>query len=358
MRVSRSFTAARSRWFQPLSSTSRTGGYARQLMWRQVREVLGKIWRQLAIAVGLLGLACVGLALRTAGVLRGFVLGAGLGVLAMFIVGFVFALSGATSLLSSAMAESTTATDLNRLKRSGWRVVHGFRLKVKSDIDHVAIGPGGVLVVETKWSADEWPADRSSSGYMARRVQEAIVQTEKAVRRVTATFGEVTKRRGITRGLLVLNSPRSTTPWAPYTVGFTTVMRAGSLEDWLSTLPAGLLPADEVRDLARAVATKDAELAQREAALGTTVPPTLNQLVNRWAITAPVTASVTILVLGTLAVWGGWWGWGAGALASVIAVRRCWPWKAWRPAIIGLAIGEAVLFGVVVVGSVRYVLAR
>lgn len=35
------------------------------------------------------------------------------------------------------------------------------------DIDHVLVGPGGVIAVETKWSADGWTLDPPESRLMA-----------------------------------------------------------------------------------------------------------------------------------------------------------------------------------------------
>lgn len=45
--------------------------------------------------------------------------------------------------------EEMTASELKRCRRSGWRAVHNIVLR-SGDIDHVAIGPGGLVVIETK----------------------------------------------------------------------------------------------------------------------------------------------------------------------------------------------------------------
>jgi hypothetical protein len=51
-----------------------------------------------------------------------------------------------------------TASELRPLHRHGWRIANHFALG-RSDIDHVLIGPGGVIAVETKWSASGWILD-------------------------------------------------------------------------------------------------------------------------------------------------------------------------------------------------------
>jgi hypothetical protein len=59
------------------------------------------------------------------------------------------------------LGEQWTASELRKLRRRGWRLVNHVMLKNR-DIDHVLVGPGGVLAVETKWSAQQWswsPAD-------------------------------------------------------------------------------------------------------------------------------------------------------------------------------------------------------
>lgn len=46
--------------------------------------------------------------------------------------------------------ERRVGTELNRLKRHGWHVLHSIPLANKVDIDHLLIGPGGVFSINTK----------------------------------------------------------------------------------------------------------------------------------------------------------------------------------------------------------------
>lgn len=57
--------------------------------------------------------------------------------------------------LAGAEGEKWTAEQLRRLRRRGWRVVHNVMLE-GGDIDHVVIGPGGVVAVETKSPDAGW----------------------------------------------------------------------------------------------------------------------------------------------------------------------------------------------------------
>lgn len=66
------------------------------------------------------------------------------------------------------MAEQWTAGELRRLRRRRWRMINGVHLRAW-DIDHVLIGPGGAVVVETKFSAKGW----SPSPYTDRVIADA-----------------------------------------------------------------------------------------------------------------------------------------------------------------------------------------
>lgn len=78
------------------------------------------------------------------------------------------AATGASYWFTGSEAEQWTGKELERLGPS-WRVLHGIPLTAGSDahryevdVDHIAVGPNGVLVVETKYhsSALDLGADR------------------------------------------------------------------------------------------------------------------------------------------------------------------------------------------------------
>jgi len=60
-------------------------------------------------------------------------------------------------------AEQWTAQELRRLRRRGWKVV-SHTIPKYGDIDHIAVGPGGLLVLETKWRSD--PSDFDDQGWL------------------------------------------------------------------------------------------------------------------------------------------------------------------------------------------------
>ncbi|MEU6823020.1 nuclease-related domain-containing protein [Streptomyces atriruber] len=85
--------------------------------------------------------------------------------------------------------ELRVGSELERLTRRGWRVLHSIQLPRKVDIDHLLIGPGGVFCINTKrhlgkavWVGDEMvrvnhgkpqPYGRKSKAE-ARRVQDVL----------------------------------------------------------------------------------------------------------------------------------------------------------------------------------------
>ena len=70
-------------------------------------------------------------------------------------------------------AERWTDQELKALRRRGWPVVNHLSFK-QGDIDHVAIGPDGLIVVETKWTASSIKVDGSD-----RWLEDAVRQARR-----------------------------------------------------------------------------------------------------------------------------------------------------------------------------------
>jgi hypothetical protein len=101
---------------------------------------------------------------------RGLIVGAA----TVLIIGgpslLVMQLTGSAPLMMGAQAEVWTAGELRPLRRAGWKVINHVRLR-PWDIDHVLVGPGGVIAVETKWSAEGWRVDKPDA-----RLRSAVEQ--------------------------------------------------------------------------------------------------------------------------------------------------------------------------------------
>ena len=59
-------------------------------------------------------------------------------------------------LTDAALAEVFTAAELRRLQLKGWKRMDHVEFHAH-DVDHVIVGPGGVLVIETKYTNVSWP---------------------------------------------------------------------------------------------------------------------------------------------------------------------------------------------------------
>jgi hypothetical protein len=84
--------------------------------------------------------------------------------------------AGAAAWSSGAYGEEWTSSALRRALGREYVVVNDFQVE-KGNIDHIVIGPGGVFVVETKWSSTPWASVRGSG-----RLRQACKQARQAAR--------------------------------------------------------------------------------------------------------------------------------------------------------------------------------
>lgn len=110
---------------------------------------------------------------------REFTAGVVLTTAASMYVHFVVVVSGSTHLLMGDLGEQWSREELEGLQRGGWRIIHRVLFRRADDIDHVAIGPGGVVVIETKWSSADWKSPRQSD-----RIADAVRQVTRHARDV------------------------------------------------------------------------------------------------------------------------------------------------------------------------------
>jgi hypothetical protein len=155
--------------------------------------VIGIILAYILIFVGeLAGLKALGI--RTSGSTLAFIFGF---LIATFLcvilyIGIVF--TGAANYLTGALAERWTRQEFAALG-SAWHIFSNVPFSVgfgdmsyEIDVDHIVIGPYGVLVLETKYSS--LPLDLGAV-QLAKRVGEAMNQVENNVGRVRALLHQI-----------------------------------------------------------------------------------------------------------------------------------------------------------------------
>jgi hypothetical protein len=92
----------------------------------------------------------------------------------------------ANRLESAAIAESNTSSEVRKLHRKGWRVIDNLPFD-KFDVDHIAIGPGGIVVLETKWTSDGLT---DAKGRLNHYGEKAVRQVADNVPRINALLGQ------------------------------------------------------------------------------------------------------------------------------------------------------------------------
>lgn len=157
--------------------------------------------------------------------MRGIVAGGGGVAILAAITFLVFQVTGTAARSMGPTAEQWTADELRTLRGNGWRLVNGFYLG-GGDTDHVLVGPGGVVVVESKWSADGWDLTRSQA-----RITDALGQVLANARRVR--LWDPVKKSGLpVHPVLVLwgrrSSPQEPAGDHPVTMQGVTVLRGRS----------------------------------------------------------------------------------------------------------------------------------
>jgi hypothetical protein len=230
----------------------------------------------------------------------------------------VIIFSGAAPSLMGLQAEDWTAQELRRLRRHGWYSIDGLMLRSNSDIDHVVVGPGGVLVVETKWSAERWPTDDQGRGYMDRALARAVDQVRENCRLVWLTFARDIPREHV-RAVCVLWSNQTGTEDEVREIDGVTIVPVSRLHGWLRDVEVPVINGAQIDRITTAlgdhVDRRDAEDEKR----GVVYRPTLRSVLLR---------SVLSPLLGAL-----------GAMyASRFIDRASGDWKLALPSMAGLVV--------------------
>jgi hypothetical protein len=148
-----------------LSSDRRAGWVARRSVRERHRHVLRTQWRWLlAFAGTIFALFTVAAVFADGPLQQGLLLGSGGALAACGAVALVVLTSGTAPLMMGELAEQWTAQELRRLRKHGWRLINHFGLG-HGDYDHVLVGPGGVVLVETKWGGSPWDVDARDTSF-------------------------------------------------------------------------------------------------------------------------------------------------------------------------------------------------
>jgi hypothetical protein len=145
-----------------------------------------------------------------------------------------------------AAGERRTARLLSRLEDRGWVVLHDLAIPgSRANIDHLAIGPGGVIVIDSKQYRGRLQLDPNGLLWHGRHL---LTMTLRAARWEADQADEVLGVADVDVDAIVAVHGAAV-PWAGVTVDEVTIAPASRVPDLLRALPPVLAP-ERVRRLA------------------------------------------------------------------------------------------------------------
>jgi Nuclease-related domain len=136
--------------------------------------------------------------------------------------------SGTAPRMMGDWGEQFTARELRKLSRRGWMLINHVCLRPHGDIDHVVVGPAGVLVVETKWSGDPWVLDTEAN----ERVRHAVEYVARDARDIWGMFPNHVGASAV-KAIVVLWGGSNPHAETLREIDGVTVMRGHELQRWL-----------------------------------------------------------------------------------------------------------------------------
>lgn len=227
-----------------LASDRRAGWMARTSVRERHRQTLRTQWRLLGLlALALLGLFGVAAVFAGGPLQRGVIVGVGVTFTGCAIAALVVLTSGSAPLMMGELAEQWTAQELRPLREHGWKLVNHFGLG-PGDQDHVVVGPGGVLLVETKWGGTPWDVDAGDAFF-----RRALEQTASNAKQLALWHGVAKHGRPEVQAVLVVWGPAARKlrehPVRRYDSGVV-VMSGDGLREWMHRRGRDRLTASQV----------------------------------------------------------------------------------------------------------------
>lgn len=149
---------------------------------------------------------------------------------------FILLYSGAATTIMGLDGESRMADILRGFRKRGWTLINGIKIKSRSDVDHVLVGPGGVLVFETKWSHNAWPVNDEGRTSMSSQLSKAVDQALSNKNLIKWRFGKSLERVDIRAVCVLWSAEDSSNLPQVFEGGSVTIVRGPALFGWLNQL--------------------------------------------------------------------------------------------------------------------------
>lgn len=239
-----------------LDSGERIGRKARNSVWSQTSSFLRRHWKTLLSLFATLFLSSLLPAFFLHGTVRWLFIGA-IGATSFWLVVLgVTVWSGIAPLIMGIQGEANTADVLGEFKGKDWHLIHGMRFSDSGDIDHILVGPSGILVFETKWSRDRWPMKNERQTYITNQLNRAITQVKENREAIRTRLEGITDDVPIYAVCVLWSATDSSKdlPWFyRQSPDFVHIVRGPELKDWLLTLRKSSLNSDRINEIASEV---------------------------------------------------------------------------------------------------------
>lgn len=188
------------RWMRErkLAGDRRAGSWPGELALRRRAEFVKRSW-PIVVAPPVIAIAMTPLAWLIPDWTRPFALGVILSSGIWFSIYEVGTTSGEAPARAGQLAERWTARELRRLRRRGWFLVNELIYR-EWDIDHVIVGPGGVLAFQTKYSSSGW----GKSSYTDDLLSQAAQRAADSAKDVWLVSGKAILPRELVQSIVVL----------------------------------------------------------------------------------------------------------------------------------------------------------
>jgi hypothetical protein len=295
------------------------------------------------------------IALSMRGVARGGVIGIAAGSGFWIDVPAALVWTGVAAKVMGASGEMSTADALRGLRRRGWHIVNGLQLNSDWDIDHVAVGPGGLLVVESKWSGELWPLNGYGPRFMNATMDNAAVQAGRNAKSITEWLATADVSVSVTSVVVLwTGANRGGTGWNTWRDGHTVLVHGPDLRDWLRTeLPQASLTTETGERVWSLIDKRIEEQDRDDSEADVVVPPTLWSLTAQWFI-KPFGGFVVAAYAVWLTLFAHDWRVAFAATALAVVLGR---WAVRFSAVRQLAIGWLLLSAVMLLVEVGILIA-
>lgn len=253
--------------FRHLGSLDRTGGHIRRLVFNTVRDFVRPNWAILLAMVvlpGSLGYLTT-LLMSNSERFKWAYVGA-TGASGFWIVTILIIIwTGIGNPLMGLQGENRTAEILRKFQSEGWQLVNGMQLLGDWDIDHVLVGPAGVLVFESKWSHKVWPSHSNGKGYMAARLREAISQVTDNREQFKSYFKKDLFGVTVTPVCVLWSHEYDSDEPTTFLTGGVVVIHGPALKKWMESLTAKWLDSGKVEKISTVLDLQTSIRDKREA---------------------------------------------------------------------------------------------